>query len=1136
MTASTTDESSEIPALNERVSRQVSEQISKQISNQCDRLRQLTQCNVQTGWRFAQIETEFALIETDSLPTEETWSQWQLVALNAREHVAWERGRKGMLLAQRFVAPEAIAVYPISGLRLLLGLTWWAEAAQVFVNGVLVQEGDLYDHSARVLLSENAQPGQQFDVLIGLISPGHDEGALVRSRCIYEFADQAVNPLPEPGFVADEIAVLQAYCEKFCEKFGEKFAPEKLSELAAIVDSLDWSTVADCAAFNRSLSDMRQRLLPFSEWIKERNIALVGHAHLDLAWLWSVDETWKAAERTFRSVLNLQQEFPELIFGHSTPALYEWVEEHRPDLFAEIQQQIAANRWEVIAGLWVEPELNTVSGEAIARQILYGQQYVQEKFGKISRIAWLPDTFGFCWQLPQLLRQGGVDYFVTQKMRWNDTTEFPYEWFQWRSPDQSNILSLHSAPIGEGIDPIKMVQYACTWEVKTGQRSYLWLPGVGDHGGGPTRDMLEVARRWQQSPFFPQIEFTTVETYLDRLAAQGDVQDHWDSEIYLEFHRGCYTTHADQKLWNRRCEESLVQAETFATIAQLLTAQIRYPKAELEQAWKDVLFNQFHDILPGSAIAEVYSDRNRFWVSSYQTAERIVDAALRAIADQIQFPALPHPEAKAIVVFNPLSWGRSQVVELTLPQVQAEIQRQGKNTERRVNLDTVSGWKICDVETGMELAVQSRFPWKLTFLAEQVPALGYRCFWLMPADGFWKNSEDQDEETEGDRYVLENQYLRVMIDPQTGGISSLFDRLQQRELLNGEGNQLQAFQDEGQYWDAWNINPKYADFPLPPATLLRIYPESKGAIATRIKVERQIGQSVFEQTYVLPSHAPVLSIETEVDWQEKHVLVKAAFPLNLEAEQATYEIPFGSIQRPTRPQTEHEKTKWEVPAVQWADLTDRTGSYGVSLLNDCKYGYDATSSQTSSQLRLTLLRGCEWPDPNTDNRMHRFTYALYPHVGTWKASQTVRQGYELNQPMRVVWMDTAIDSSAIDENDVECLRSRHSTSFSQQYSSAIDSSLEGSSTGLPTTGMFLELSAENLVVSAIKPAEGGEGVILRCYEVDGDEGAIAFEPSSLLSSLLPVEAVERVSLLEQGLDQQIWDKVEPYQVATFRLG
>ena len=266
---------------------------------------------------------------------------------------------------------------------------------------------------------------------------------------------------------------------------------------------IDWQVVGEREKIERSLAKVHTEIEKVSaNYINSLKLKLLGHAHLDLAWLWDIKETWQAAQRTFSSVLNLQQDFPELIFCHSTPALYEWIEQNRPDLFHQIKQQVEFGKWEVAAGLWVEPEFNIVGGESIVRQVLYGQRYVWEKFGRLSTVAWLPDSFGFCWQLPQFLQGGGIKYFVTQKLRWNDSTEFPFEVFWWEVPDQSRILSVMLPLIGESIEPVKMAKYACEWQVETGLKNVLWLPGVGDNGGGPTRDMLEIYRRWQDTGFF----------------------------------------------------------------------------------------------------------------------------------------------------------------------------------------------------------------------------------------------------------------------------------------------------------------------------------------------------------------------------------------------------------------------------------------------------------------------------------------------------------------------------------------------------------------------------------------------------------------------------------------------------------
>lgn len=1035
---------------------EVSPSHTKFISQAIEQLRSCCQANVLSSWLYQ---------ESDSVITDVMASDWQPVELNAKNHVAWTGGKKVLWLQQKFVVGQQLQGYPLGGLSLRLGLLWWADAAEIYVNGKLVLEGDLFDCSPRVLLSREVTPGEEFIVTLRLASPGHCDGALVRSLLIYESTDYN---LPDPGFVADELAVLQLYLEKF--------APDKLTILATGIQELINPTGTE--DWQKTLTVIRQHLSQLKIPNLKSKIYLLGHAHLDLAWLWPVSETWNAAQSTFESVLKLQKDFPELIFCHSTPALYAWIEEHRPDLFAAIQQAVAAGRWEVVGGLWVEPELNLIAGESIVRQLLYGQRYIQEKFGKLSPVVWVPDTFGFCATLPQFFANAGIEYFVTQKLRWNDTNKFDYGAFWWRSPDGSEVFSFMSAPIGEGIDPVKMASYSLEWQTQTNLSESLWLPGVGDHGGGPTRDMLETAQRWQHSTVFPDLEFTTSEKYLQQIKENSSSPDFptWNDELYLEFHRGCYTTHADQKRWNRHCEGLLYQAELFATLATV-SCGVKYPQIEIETAWKQVLFNQFHDILPGSSITQVYLDALPQWQQVEQVGTKILQESLLAIASQFTLPEPPQPQSLPIFVFNSLNWERSQVVSINLP--------------------TNQEWQVYDV-SGKQLISQLSESSTLLFLATDIPSVGYRLFWLSPSSSKPGEITDVCPKLQKD-YILENEYLRVVVNPDTGDLSSVFDKIQQREVLSGAGNQLQGFQDNGQYWDAWNIDPNYAQNPLPATYLKSIQCLELGAVQSRIRVVRQLGESEFSQDYILQPGSPLLKIATTVNWQENQVLVKAAFPLNLETDFATYQIPCGAIRRSTKSQTPQEQAKWEVPALHWADLTeDIEGNlYGVSLLNDCKYGYDSQPNQ----IRLTLLRSSNWPDPKADRGWHEFTYALYPHNHSWQSSHTVRHGYELNIPLQVI-LNPPITGDL-------------SLSTSDKVS-------------------FLDLSSENLILMAFKPAEDNpEELILRCYESHGETAELS------LQSNLEICLGDTVDLLEYSsttskLSSKI-STIEPWKIATFKV-
>lgn len=1042
------------------------------LSATCARLRALNQLSIQTDWHYWEGELR---IEQATQPG--TWQNWPIAHLNAKDHLAWAKGRVVRWFSTIVTVPDLLQNYPLANLCLRLGLLWWAEDAQVYVNGQRVQSGDLFDCAPRLLLSSSVAAGDQFAIALRLVSPNHDDGALMKSVCYYEAA--SINDPLEPSFVADELEVLHIYLTAF--------NPEKLDEVSAAVAQIDWDAASDRPRFDCQLADLRDRLQPLATIVKQRKIQLVGHAHLDMAWLWTVDETWQQAQRTFESVLALQRDFPELTFAHSTPALYEWIEQNRPDLFEQIRQQIQLGRWEAIGGLWIEPELNLISGESIARHILYGQRYFQEKFGKISRVAWLPDSFGFNWQLPQLLKLGGIDYFVTQKLRWNDTTQFPHQLFWWEAPDGTRVLSMMSAPIGEGIDPIKMAKFACEWETQTGMQTSLWLPGVGDHGGGPTRDMLEVARRWGRSAFFPQLEFTTVEGYLQQIEQSESSQDLpvWNSELYLEFHRGCYTTHADQKSHNRFAEKLIGEAELGASLATICIKET-FHRVEIEAIWKEILFNQFHDILPGSAIAQVFEEANEAWESAEYDSLEIAFEARKKIAQSIVLPTPPHSEAQAIVVFNLCNQMRSEFASVSFRQADGLCDWQVCNLDGDV-IDQQN--HVCDQEPGRSI---------VTFLAKDIPAIGYRCFWLCPYKPTIPFSKLVTESL-----VLENEFLQVSINSETGDIDSIFDKNCQREVLRGPGNQLQAFQDAGQYWDAWNIDPNYAEHPLPPAKLVRLSSShsirkvsayiAKHAFEDRIEVERVIGRSTFTHVYVLEPGNPSLQIHTYVDWQERHVLVKAAFPLNVEADYVTYEIPCGTIQRTTKPKRDREKAQWEVPALRWADLSD--GNYGVSILTDSKHGFDAQPNQ----LRLTLLRGSEFPDPDADKGQHSFTYAIYPHTGDWRAAKTVQRAYELDRPLQIVRLRA------------------------NEYSIA---------GGLPTEGSFLELGAENLILMAFKQSEHHpDQWVLRCYECSGEAALLEF------SSTLGLRLESAIDLLEQPTDSP---KIEgqtaqicPYQIASF---
>jgi alpha-mannosidase len=1075
----------------------IQEAIAKHRRSLIAKLRQLVQLDIQHSWQYLgnvdkNFNNNFNLADVNLI-------KYPIAPLNDKGYLVFPSGQEVKWLAQQIIIPQTLQGYPIEGLSLRLVLTWWATDAQIFINGELVQQGDLFDSSARVLITDHARSGQKYLVAIRLVSPNHDIGALMRSHLIYE---QVNTPQKiDPGLVADEITVLSKYLSQF--------KPADLDILATALDEFSWHNLEQADKFSEDLAQLRSRLLPLAQDIKQRRFNLLGHAHLDMAWLWTTDETYDVAERTFKSVLNLQQDFPALTFGHTSPALYEWIEHNRPELFQLIQNAVKSNRWEILGGMWVEPETNLVCGESLIRQLIYGQQYYQEKFGEIAKVAWLPDSFGFTWQLPQIFQQCGIEYFVTGKLHWNDTTKFPHGCFWWESPDGTQLLTLMSPPNVTGVmdtNPITMTNYGVDWEVQTGLQEIFWLPGVGDHGGGPTRDMLEVAAKWRNSPFFPQIEFATARDYLRRIEgegaqsrqdAEGDKEINqqqlpiWRDELYLELHRGCYTVHGDQKKYNRRCERLLYEAELWSTLATLLCGdrfdiqplfsivntiiekegfcQVN-PQQLLEIAWKKVLFNQFHDILPGTSIAEVFTEANRDWETAIALGESLLQHALDTIASSIKLPLPPEAEAVPIVVFNSLNWKRSQVVTLEDP---------------RFNHDNLF-W-LWDHQ-GNKISASCDRPGKLSFLAEDIPGVGYSLYWLCQASGTRSRNEFKTD------YQLENNYLKVIVNSQTGDLDSIFDKSNEREILRSPGNKLQAFTDRGQYWDAWNIDPEYAQKQLSDTQLTSIDWLEDSEFRQVIRVVKQFNCSEFIQDYILASQANLLTIKNTVDWQETHVMVKVVFPLNLTSDRATYEIPCGTIQRTTKPQTPAEKAQWEVPALNWADLTDNDAMYGVSLLNDGKYGYDTQPNQ----LRLTLLRAATWPDPQSDRGIHNFTYCIYPHCHSWQEAKTVHKGYELNTTLQTVILE----------------RSPQKNQHSQQLS--IRSEL-------------LNLSADNLILMALQ-LSNHQNLIMRCYEALGTEAKIDLISDVNLELDGQIDCLDRKEIKHEQLKQ-----IKPYKISSFKL-
>ncbi len=689
----------------------------------------------------------------------------------------------------------------------------------------------------------------------------------------------------------------------------------------------------------------RDAFAPLAAEIRRDTLHLVGNSHIDAAWLWPWSETEEVIRNTWRTSLKLAAMFPGYVFTGSSAAFYHYVDTALPTLSDSLHRAMAAGQWETVGGMWVEPDQNLPSGESLARQGLYGQRYFQQHYGHRSRVAWTPDSFGYPWTLPQIYRQLGFDAFVTQKIRWNDSTVLRYNAFFWEGRDGTRIFTYNPYGYSHELDPGDLVTERIEDRQRTGGHHQVVLYGVGDHGGGPTIEMLQRAEDLRRIPTFPAMRYAVADSALTtvRTTLGDSAFPTWDDELYLEYHRGTYTTQARQK-WSLARSEAMLR--TSEALAAFDTAA--YPRQRIEGIWRRVLFNQFHDILPGSSIHQVYLDAN----AQYDTAWAALDSLTARGFGDLRARMDTRTASRAVVpvvVFNPLTWPRTAFVRAA-----------------RAEGDTV------------------------LLAARDVPPLGAKVF-LVPRRGAPALGSALPAPTSG-RNWIENAFLRVEVDTTTGTITRIYDRRARREVLapGARGNVLQVFGDLPRTWDAWDIGYTGEQWEVTETAGI-----SRGATAAeaRLGFTRHWGRSSVAQTLVLGREDPYLEVLNEADWHETHKLLKVGFTLGVRADSATYAIPYGTIGRSGTPRTQAERAKYEVPGQRWADVSD--SAFGVTVVTDSKYGWD----YHGNVLRLSLLRSPVWPDSLADRGHHAFRFAIVPHAGDWRAAGTLRRAAEFTTPL-----------------------------------------------------------------------------------------------------------------------------------------
>lgn len=989
--------------------------------------------------------------------------------------------------------PKTLNGYDLTGARIWFLFHAWVNGPLpqiVYFNGRRVAMGDDLEP---IVLFDQAKPGDRVLVAVKLLATV-DQKHFGGSPMEITFA--ANRPSPEDmreEFLSAAMLVPSLSTNESADQATLDKAIGQVNLKA--LDS------ADQEVFDDSLRAAQETLEALKPMMEKATLHLTGNSHIDAAWLWPWTETVDTVKNTWGTALQLMYEYPTYTFTQSAAAYNNWMARDYPQINDQIKKRIEQGRWEVVGGMWVEPDLNMPDGESTARSLLIGKRWYQQHYGVDVRIGWNPDSFGYNWQLPQIYKKSGVDYFVTQKMQWSDTNHLPFKLFWWESPDGSKVLTYFPHDYGNtNLNPVRLsADLAQARQFAPGLKEMMDLFGVSDHGGGPTRAMLDEGLHWMQSDkVVPKMQFGTAQPYFTdvekQVAPESKTWDYrtiaqgyqfptpvegkisvptWDDEMYLEYHRGVFTTQAGMKRNLREAPEWTLNAEKLASLAWL--DGNAYPGGELTDAWKKITFNDFHDLAAGSGIGVIYKDAQKDFDTVRRETNEVSGRALRTIAARVDTHVA---SGVPVFVFNPLGWTRSGDVhvDVQMPSATADV---SVLDSRGVVLPSTVVRKDAATNT-----------FHLLVKAHEVPSLGYEVLRVVPGHRPFAS----DLKVSGT--TLENAALRVVVDPKTGCITSLYDKKSHFETLAAGscGNELQAFKDTPKDYDAWNIDPGTLD--QPPTLLTEadsVEVVEKDAMRGVVRVTRHWQNSKFVQDIVLETGSDQAVVVNDIDWHETHVLLKAAFALAATSPFATFEIPYGTIERPTTRNNSWEKARFEVPAQRWADEGD--GQHGFSLINDSKYGYDGVGNL----LRLSLLRSPVWPDPNADRGHQHFTYALYPHVGDWKQAMTIRHGYEYNYPLRAMQVEAHTGT-------------------------------------LPAEHSFVDVAPDHVVLTAMKKAEDSHALVFHLYEWAGKGGSIELRVPPGATGAVETNLLEKpegAALPIAG--DRVTVPVHPYEIVAVRV-
>jgi alpha-mannosidase len=858
---------------------------------------------------------------------------------------------------------------------------------------------------------------------------------------------------------------------------GDREREVTLETLARAIDLIDlrepWSD-----AFARSVQTARAYLK--TEYYDKRAtltpVAVadcVGHTHIDVAWLWDLYQTRHKAARSFATVLSLMDRYPEYKFMSSQPVLYHMVKEDQPELYERIKARIKDGRWQPEGGMWLEADCNLTSGESLVRQFLHGQEFFEKEFGRRSKILWLPDVFGYSAALPQIMKGAGIDYFMTTKISWNEYNLMPHDTFLWKGIDGTGVLT-HFSPArvweerghGDGheglthyttynamIEPTTIRGGWERYQDKGLDGEFLVSYGYGDGGGGPTDWMLENARRMETPlPGVPVVRQAHPREFfeaLEKRVADDPRLPVWSGELYLEYHRGTYTAQAKNKRNNRKTELMLRDVEFLCAAAARLTG-FPYPDKALHDAWQDTLTLQFHDILPGSSIKKVYEDSDEMYDAIQKALAGIKSDALSALSEDA---------ADTVSFLNTLSFQRDDVVFFDAPEwVRSLIAPDGTLTPVQR-----AGEKCAAFVRGLPAFSETSY----SFSKDEVAGACVK----ISREGF-------------ETPAFSGKFDGAM------RIERLFDRRAGREVARpGEAlNRIVCYENKPHNYDAWDVNIYYDRRHWDVDDVESVEVISEGPVLARLVVRYRYMHSTVDQMVTVYRDIDRIDFETEVDWKEKQYLLKAHFPADVFYNEATYDVQYGNVRRPTHKNTSWDAARFEVCAHKWADVGEE--GYGVSLLNDCKYGH----SVDDKGIALTLLKSSTSPDPDADQCLHTFTYSLMPHVGSWRDAGTANMAHRLNVPVTAT---------------------------------------ENRRAGMAS---FLHVDAENVTVEVVKQALNGNGLIVRLYETLGRRtpGAalhLGFDAAEIMECNLLEDPIRKIGTFGRTAAFAL----RPYEIKTFRI-